>query len=274
VTKASVCSLVLPLSPLFLRSQISDNISLVGTVADKTGSVASGAKVTAGEQSTRVRDSAVTGTAGHYAITFIQSGTYDITVEQAGFSKVRTTGVAVRTDLTLAAGSTAGTVTVSAGTPSISTDAASLGETFTPKQVEGLPSKVITRSRLRLWHPTSPLGKGDVPIPRAEAFKVTNRPSAANPNGGTPTVNAASQSGTASDTSSTNIFGMATAVQTIARGTERGSFASTVRKVCRLIRTVLDLEPPVPCSGGSPSLPQFFHSHSSGNMFSVSMRSY
>jgi hypothetical protein len=183
VTKASVCSLVLPLSPLFLRSQISDNISLVGTVADKTGSVASGAKVTAGEQSTRVRDSAVTGTAGHYAITFIQSGTYDITVEQAGFSKVRTTGVAVRTDLTLAAGSTAGTVTVSAGTPPISTDAASLGETFTPKQVEGLPSKVITRSRLRLWHPTSPLGKGDVPIPRAEAFKVTNRPSAANPNG-------------------------------------------------------------------------------------------
>ena len=144
--KALVYCLVLLLSPAFLWAQISNNTSLVGTVLDSTGSAVSGAKVTAVEQSTKLQYSATTNESGYYAITFIQGGAYDITVEQPGFGKVTTTGVpvtvnmSVRTDFNLKIGATTDTVTVlSASTPPLSTDDASLGETFAPKQVEDLP---------------------------------------------------------------------------------------------------------------------------------------
>jgi hypothetical protein len=131
---------------MFLRAQIANNTSLVGTVLDSSGSVISGAKVTAVEQSTKVQYTGATNDAGYYAITFIQSGTYDITVEQTGFSKVTTVGVpvavdlAVRTDFNLKVGALTDSVTVlSASTPPLSTDDASLGETFGTKHVEDLP---------------------------------------------------------------------------------------------------------------------------------------
>jgi hypothetical protein len=131
--KALVCSLILLLSPLFINAQISNNTSLVGTVLDPTGGAVSGAKVTAVEQATKVRYSATTNGDGYYAITFIKSGTYDITVEQTGFKRAITIGVpvavdvAVRTDFNLSVGSVAEEVTVSASTPPISTDDANLG---------------------------------------------------------------------------------------------------------------------------------------------------
>jgi len=146
VKKALVCSFVLLLSPAFLRAQIANNTSLVGTVVDSTGSVVSGAKVTAVEESTKVQYTGTTNDAGYYAISYIQSGTYDITVEQTGFSKVTTVGVpvavdlAVRTDFNLKVGALTDSVTVlSASTPPLSTDDASLGETFGTKHVEDLP---------------------------------------------------------------------------------------------------------------------------------------
>jgi len=146
VKKALVCCFVLLLSPVFLRAQIANNTSLVGTVLDSSGSAVNGAKVTAVEQATKVAYSGTTNNAGYYAITFIQSGTYDVTVEQTGFSKVTTVGIpvtkdlAVRTDFNLKVGATTDSVTVlSANTPPLSTDDASLGETFSTKAVEDLP---------------------------------------------------------------------------------------------------------------------------------------
>jgi hypothetical protein len=146
VKKALVFCLVLLLSPVFLLAQIANNTSLVGTVLDSTGSAVGGAKVTAVEQSTKLQYTATTNDSGYYAITFIQGGTYDITVEQTGFGKVTTTGIpvtlnmSVRTDFNLKIGTASDTVTVlSANTPPLSTDDASLGETFPPKQVEDLP---------------------------------------------------------------------------------------------------------------------------------------
>ncbi len=143
--KALVYCLAILLSPQFLWAQISNNTALVGTVVDATGSTVSGAKVTAVEESTKVISSAVTNNEGYYAITFIKSGTYDITVEQKGFKKSTTVGVVVavdtsaRTDITLNVGSVADEVTVSASTPPIATDDANLGETFATKQVDELP---------------------------------------------------------------------------------------------------------------------------------------
>ena len=66
-------------------------------------------------------------------------------MEQSGFTKLTKTGRIVvvdqaqRTDFKLAIGSTATSVTVSASSPPIATDDATLGETFNTKAVEDLP---------------------------------------------------------------------------------------------------------------------------------------
>jgi hypothetical protein len=139
------CCLAVLLSPSFLHAQISSSTALVGTVLDGTGSAVTGAKVTAIEESTKVSASAMTNGEGYYAITFINPGTYDITVEKTGFKKVVTVGVPVavdtsaRTDFTLSVGSVTEEVTVSASTPPIATDDANLGETFAKRQVDELP---------------------------------------------------------------------------------------------------------------------------------------
>jgi hypothetical protein len=145
VKRALVFCLVILLNSRPVPAQISNNTALVGTVLDSTGSAINGAKVTAVEESTKVVASALTNNEGYYAITFIKSGTYDITVEQQGFKKATTVGVPVaidtsaRTDFTLNVGSLSEEVTVSASTPPIATDDASLGETFAARQVDELP---------------------------------------------------------------------------------------------------------------------------------------
>jgi hypothetical protein len=128
-----------------MYAQVANNTALVGTVLDSSGSAVAGAKVTAVEESTGVVYPGTTSAQGYYSIKFIPPGTYDITVEQTSFNKLTKTGTivpidqAVRTDFTLKVGSETQSVTVSASTPPIPTDDATLGETFDTKQVEDLP---------------------------------------------------------------------------------------------------------------------------------------
>jgi hypothetical protein len=129
----------------FAHAQVANNTALVGTIADPDGNPLVGAKVNAVEEATKVAHPGVTNAQGNYAITFITPGTYDISVEQSGFAQLVKTGIivpidqAVRTDFKLRVGSTNSTVTVSATTPPLSTDDATLGETFNTKTVQDLP---------------------------------------------------------------------------------------------------------------------------------------
>src|ERR1700733_5290259 len=128
-----------------MQAQVANNTALLGTVLDSSGSAVVGAKVTAVEESTGVVYPGTTNAQGYYSIKFIPPRTYDITVDQPSFSKVTKTGTivpidqAVRTDFSLKAGSESHTVTVSASTPPLSTDDATLGETFDTKTVQDLP---------------------------------------------------------------------------------------------------------------------------------------
>ena len=137
--------LALTIFATLTKAQVANNTALVGTVLDSSGSAVVGAKVTAVEESTGVAYPGTTNGQGYYSIKFILPGTYDITVDQASFNKVTKTGTivpidqAVRTDFSLKAGSETQTVTVSASTPPISTDDATLGETFDTKTVQDLP---------------------------------------------------------------------------------------------------------------------------------------
>ncbi len=144
--KASLCLAVLVFTlGNSSWAQIANNTSLVGTVLDASGSALAGAQVKAVETGTKRTYNAQTNASGYYAITFITAGTYDITVQQTGFKTETKVGVplpndqAVRTDFALAVGSTTESVSVSASTPPLSTDDATLGETFSTKMVEDLP---------------------------------------------------------------------------------------------------------------------------------------
>lgn len=127
------------------NAQVANNTALVGTVLDPEGHPVAGAKVTATEESKRTTYSGITNNDGYYAITFITPGTYDLTVELSGFTSITKTGAlvpvdqAIRTDFKLQVGSATTSVTVSASTPPISTDDATLGETFETKAVQDLP---------------------------------------------------------------------------------------------------------------------------------------
>ena len=128
-----------------LHAQVANNTALVGAVADQSGAPVAGAQVTAVNEGTQVSYPGTSNADGYYSITYIAPGTYDITVEQSGFTKLTKTGRIVvsdqaqRTDFKLAVGSTATSVTVSASSPPIATDDATLGETFNTKAVEDLP---------------------------------------------------------------------------------------------------------------------------------------
>ncbi len=143
--KALICYLVLLLSPLFLRAQVANNTSLVGTVTDSSGGVVAGAHVTGVNRETKVSYTGDTNAEGYYSIPFVAPGLYDITVEQTGFQKTIASGVsvqinvAVRTDVALSLGATSSEVTVSAATAALSTDDALLGETIGTAKVENLP---------------------------------------------------------------------------------------------------------------------------------------
>ena len=139
-------SLMLLLSPLFVGAQSVNNTSLVGTVTDANGGAIVGAHVTAVEHDTKVPYDVVTNPEGYYSISGgILPGTYDITVEAAGFQKELSLGAVVtnnestRTDFPLKAGSTSVEVTVSANTKAIQTDDSLLGETVSEKMIEDLP---------------------------------------------------------------------------------------------------------------------------------------
>jgi hypothetical protein len=126
-------------------AQIANNTSLVGTVLDSSGAALAGVKVEAVEEGTKLSYTTTTNSNGYYAITFIKAGTYDITVHQTGFKTETKVGIplpndqAVRTDFNVSVGATTDTVSVSASTPPLSTDDATLGETFNTKMVEDLP---------------------------------------------------------------------------------------------------------------------------------------
>ena len=106
----SLIGVLLGLSSLLIHAQIANNTSLVGTVTDPNGSVISGCGVSAVNANTTVTSKAVCNAQGYYAITFIQPGTYNITVTMNGFQAVTKLGVvvpvdqAVRTDFSLPVG--------------------------------------------------------------------------------------------------------------------------------------------------------------------------
>lgn len=74
-------ALVLSLTCHELRGQTLDT-SILGTATDSSGAVLPGATITVLSPATGIKKTAVTGTSGEYAVTYLTPGTYDVTSRQ------------------------------------------------------------------------------------------------------------------------------------------------------------------------------------------------
>ncbi|MGA8273960.1 MAG: carboxypeptidase-like regulatory domain-containing protein [Candidatus Sulfotelmatobacter sp.] len=135
-------SLTLFLCPA-LFGQTTGGIS--GTVADKTGSVISGASVKVTSQATGVVREAKTDDSGHYVVTLLPVSIYTIAVEYQGFQTAQQKDVKLQTDqqlevnFTLVPGNVTQTIDVSASEVAVETTTPSLGQVITSQQVAELP---------------------------------------------------------------------------------------------------------------------------------------
>jgi hypothetical protein len=136
-----VCS-VLSLSSL-VYSQA--NGSLSGTVADKTGSVISGATVKITSQGTGITREVKTDGSGHYQAPFLAVSIYSVRVEAQGFQTTEQKDIRLQVDeqreinFTLNPASVSQTVEVSATEVTVETTNATLGQVITAEQVAELP---------------------------------------------------------------------------------------------------------------------------------------
>lgn len=147
---------VFVLSLVFLSSEhlfAQASAGITGTVTDSTGAVVSGAAVTIKNEGTGVETHTTTSSAGTYAVTGLNPGVYDVSVEGSGFKKAVQNSVNVEVSTTstlnfsLNAGSTAETVEVTASAIQLNTTQPQLGSTIEPTVVKALPTEVGGRGR-------------------------------------------------------------------------------------------------------------------------------
>ncbi len=119
--------------------------SLGGTVADATGAVVPGAKVTARNVGTGLTNSVTSGPTGGYLFPTLPVGSYELTVEKDGFSTYLQSGItltvnqAATQNVTLQLGRIAEQITVEAEVELITTRTATAGQLVGEKPIVELP---------------------------------------------------------------------------------------------------------------------------------------
>lgn len=118
---------------------------ILGTVTDASGAVVPGATVTLTNLGTNQTRTAQTSSSGDYLFTLLPVGHYSVSVKATGFEASITNDLAVeagdraRNDVHLQAGAATTTVQVSATTPLLQADSATVSATVTAKAVQDLP---------------------------------------------------------------------------------------------------------------------------------------
>jgi hypothetical protein len=129
-------------SPLFAQVDMG---SIQGTILDQSGAVVPNAKVSLTNESTSLTVTTKSNSTGVYIFTPIRIGTYTVTAEAPGFSKVIRTHLTVNVqqelvvNLTLRPGAVTQTVEVTGAPPALQTQNASVGQVVTSRSVNNLP---------------------------------------------------------------------------------------------------------------------------------------
>ena len=123
----------------------SDGGSLLGTITDPNGAAVSGAKVTATETSTAVKQTISADDRGFYSFQSLPVGRYDVQVDAAGFKPLRHAGVVMNVDskvvvdASLVIGERTDAVTVSESAAHVETVDTQNGQVITGKQMTSVP---------------------------------------------------------------------------------------------------------------------------------------
>ena len=145
INSIAVVAAALLFATLSLTAQQSTTVTggLSGTVVDSSSAVVAGATVTiTGPQGTRV---VVTDTMGHYALTGLIPGFYDVKVEKTGFKVARSAhneivvGASSLLNITLPVGSNEETIQVSATAVSIDTESTAVDTNLTDVFYNSVP---------------------------------------------------------------------------------------------------------------------------------------
>jgi outer membrane receptor protein involved in Fe transport len=137
---------------------------IIGTVTDAQGAAIAGAKITVTNTGTNVRSDTVTNADGFYQVLQLPVGTYTVTAEHEGFSKVVTEtealdiNQALRIDMRMKVGSLTDVVRVEAQAAQVETISPTIGGTVTGAPIQDLPLNGRNTLDLALTQP------GVVPI--------------------------------------------------------------------------------------------------------------
>ena len=135
--------LLLTLSASALAQQTTGTIA--GRLVDAQGAAVPGVTVTGRNVQTGFVRTGVTDGEGIYRLTALPVGTYDLTAELQGFTKIESKGIVVNVgqtldiDMTLKLATVQETVTVNADTPLIETSSSSVGGVVDVHRIESLP---------------------------------------------------------------------------------------------------------------------------------------
>jgi hypothetical protein len=119
--------------------------TILGRVADTSGAIIPGAKVTVTQTETGFSRTLITDSKGEYTAPSIPTGTYTITGELTGFKTVSLNNVhlgvdqKLKLDLKLDVGQMTETVEIQAETPLLQTSSSDLGATIDEEQIKMLP---------------------------------------------------------------------------------------------------------------------------------------
>src|SRR5215510_3901599 len=119
--------------------------SITGRVVDNNGAAVASAAVTITNTATNVSTSTTTNESGDYSALYLIPGSYNITIEAAGFKKSTRQNIEVRVgdklqiDLQLQVGSVSDTVNVMADAPLLETNSATAGQVIDRRRISELP---------------------------------------------------------------------------------------------------------------------------------------
>ena len=119
--------------------------SITGRVVDNSGAAVANANVTITNTATNVSSSTTTNANGDYTALYLIPGSYNVTVEAAGFKKSTRQNVEIRVgdklqlDLQLEVGNVSETVNVNADAPLLETNSASAGQVIDQRRIAELP---------------------------------------------------------------------------------------------------------------------------------------
>jgi hypothetical protein len=121
------------------------NGTIVGTVTDSSGAAVAGAKVTITETNTQITHGAITNDSGTYGFPDLPPGTYEVTVQMAGFKREAKSGIVLqansspRADLRLEPGDVTQTIEVQANAALLQTERADTGRTVDAQLAQEMP---------------------------------------------------------------------------------------------------------------------------------------